>query len=245
MKQAAIIAAAPIILMVAARVTVGEAPALGPIARAKAQETADVDEDYLVSSGEFFGGELIVESFSLPKHAVAYVREDFLLDSAGDIVIEGTLVCLPSERGDDGPTIHMVSAGTILVTGRVHGAPGRSFGGAEGNALGKQGGTGSSIVIEAPHTHTSGCIVAGTGGSAGAGGAGGSGGSILTIGGALRAGFNIPERALGIYGGHGGRPGPGSKRIHNGRGGAGGDGGSALSFADRANVPERYRHLFE
>ncbi|MEM9801226.1 MAG: hypothetical protein AAGA20_12945, partial [Planctomycetota bacterium] len=204
------------------------------------------DGDVVLLGGEMLEGERVCESFTLPRGVIAYARADLRVVAKGPISIEGTLVCLPSESGADGPHVFLRSATSVAVTGFVHGAPGRSYDAEPDGALGVPGGGGSNIVIEAPEVGVSGTIVAGNGGCAGRGGRGGQGGSVLAIGIPMDIGdLGPPSYGRASISGAGGPAGPADRRVDGGKPAVGGNGGSAGSFRTRDQVPDGLRALLD
>ena len=176
---------------------------------------------FVTSNGDLLSGWMNVDVFRVPPGQRVMVDESFSVHAFKYICIEGDIVLQDRSIDDprtNAPDLRLESEEEILITGRIIGGAGRSFGGVPPeNGAGQPGGDGSSIYMAAPRYLMLGAIVAGRGGRGGAGAAGGAGGSIEVIGDLVDpARYVYIDRSrikqlaasdAGFYGGAGGGPG--------------------------------------
>jgi hypothetical protein len=173
---------------------------------------------YVTINGELLAGWMNVDVFHVPKGLRVMVEEDFSVHATKYICIEGDIMLRDRTLGDprtDAPNLRLACDEEILVTGRIIGGAGRSFGGVPPeNCVGQPGGDGSSIELSAPRYLMLGALVAGRGGRGGAGSDGGAGGAIVVTGDLVSPGQyvfieqsrvkQLATSDAGFYGGAGG-----------------------------------------
>lgn len=176
---------------------------------------------FVTTNGDVLSGWMNVEVFRVPPGQRVMVDESFSVHASRYICIEGDMVMQDRSLEDprtNAPDLRLASEEEILITGRIIGGRGRSFGGVPPeNCAGQPGGDGSSIYMAAPRYLMLGALVAGRGGRGGAGASGGDGGSIDVLGDLVDpAQYVYIDRArikqlaasdAGFYGGAGGAAG--------------------------------------
>jgi hypothetical protein len=142
--------------------------------------------ELVLQDGQRISGTLSDERIVVPEGVTVCVEDDVRLRASDEILVQGTLRCLDRSSDDrkaNGPLIELVSERSIVVLGAVRGGKGQSYDELPRQKhLGREGGPGSSILLQAPSITIAGAVTAGNGGNAGRGGQGGSGGSVCRIG---------------------------------------------------------------
>jgi hypothetical protein len=193
--------------------------------------------ELVLQDGQRISGTLRDERIVVPEGVTVCVEDDVRLQASDEVLVQGTLRCLDRSSDDrkaNGPLIEIVSERSIVVLGAVRGGKGQSYDELPRQKhLGREGGPGSSILLQAPSITIAGAVTAGNGGNAGRGGQGGSGGSVCRIGSNVAAAETPGEPAahVVIAGGTPGKGGQGEWTYKKGRPGTDGAWGSSLQFS--------------
>jgi hypothetical protein len=184
----------------------------------------DFKGNYLSPSADvYLSGNYAFDYVEIPKGVTLWVENDLSIMSASRIIIDGSIICLPSQKSDerlDGINVSFESLTNIIINGDI--IAGNGFNSMLPNV---SGGKGGSISLIAPEIMLSNNIEAGNGGEGGLESTGGDGGNVLLLGGVK----TLTPGKIAIWGGDGGKGGAGKM------GKPGGHGGNAIILGNGAN----------
>ena len=219
-------------------------------ATCKTTQLADepgVEWDLILQDGDELSGFVQGYNVWIPEEVSVVITEDTILRAKAHMLIEGNVLIVDRETVGDGFDLSVKCQGHLLVSGQITGGKGFSYPESEEEKfLGKIGGKGSDITLEAPDLLVVGLVTSGEGGTGGVGGKGGDGGDIEFVGRALtrhgRSDLVLEQLATKIvaFTEAGGFGGVGSRTLDVNPGNSGNSGGvTCLPYPDA----DQYAHL--